>query len=391
MTVQNTSSIDPSIESEKFSSFPDINAGVADEFADAYSEISEAPRQFYLMAYLTCLGSTLSIDIKIKTLLKVSPRLYVVFLGVSGRGRKSTPIDISCDFFKNLLPDDFNLMHHANSGEGLGVFLEKHNCTLLTYDEFLGFVSKASQKGNTLLGTVTSLFEKNQYQTATKDKQLVIENANLSILSACTMDTWERCWSADFTAIGLENRLFIVPGKMDKLVAIPPDLDISKWKKLRQKTLSAIQTARKMKEYDFSLQAKTRYENWYLNELDHHSLHSVRLETYAMRLMLLLCACREEFQINESVVEDSIKLVNWQHEIRQLYDPLDADNEMAKAEERIRRVLSTGSKTPRELQQKTNASRTGLWIWKNALENLQKNEEVILNPKTKKYMAANIL
>lgn len=393
MTAQtdNMTSINLKIESDKFSYFPDIDAGVAGEFADAYSEISEAPRHFYLMAYLTCLGSVLSTDIKTKTLLKVSPRLYVVFLGVSGRGRKSTPINISSDFFKDILPNDFKLMHHANSGEGLGVFLEKHNCTLLVYDEFMGFVAKASQKGNTLLGSVVSLFEKNEYQTATKDKQLVIENANLSMLAACTLDTWERCWNADFTAIGLENRLFLVPGQMDKLVAIPPDLNIFTWQNLQQKTISVIQTARKVKEYDFSPQAKALYEHWYYNELDHHSLHSVRLETYAMKLMLLLCACREEIQINESIVEDAIKLVNWQHKVRQLYDPLDADNEMAKAEERIRRVLSTGPKTSRELQQKTNASRTGLYIWKNALTNLRNNEEVIHDPATKKYMATNIL
>ena len=213
--------------------FPDINAGVANDFSDAYAEITEAPRHFYLMAFLACLGSILSDCIRIRTILKVNPRLYLIFLGVSGRGRKSTPINLTSSFFKDLLPD-FSLMHHANSGEGLGVFLEKHPCTLLVFDEFMGFVSKAGQKGNTLLGTVTSLFEKNEYQTATKDKQLLIENANLSLLAACTTDTWERCWSVDFTAIGLVNRLFLVPGNMDKLVPIPPEMNVSQWQTLRK-------------------------------------------------------------------------------------------------------------------------------------------------------------
>ena len=52
------------------------------------------------------------------------------------------------------------------------------------------------------------------------------------LLAACTTDTWERCWEADFTAIGLNNRLFLVPGVMAKYVSIPPRLDVQKKKSL---------------------------------------------------------------------------------------------------------------------------------------------------------------
>ncbi|MBU4449595.1 MAG: DUF3987 domain-containing protein [Proteobacteria bacterium] len=370
--------------------FPDINAGAANQFADAYGEITEAPRHFYLMAYLSSLGAFLSGDIHLKTLLKVQPRLYVIFLGVSGRGRKSTPIGITTEFFKSILPE-FGLMHHANSGEGLGVFLEKSPSTLLIYDEFMGFVSKASQRGNTLLGTVTSLFEKNEYQTATKDKQLLIENAYLSLIAACTTDTWERCWNADFTAIGLVNRLFLVPGNMEKLVPIPPQLNLTKWITLRENTLAVIRVARAVREYDLTPKAKVRYDDWYRHELDHKSLHSVRLDAYALRLMLLLAVCRGAVEIDKKIVTDAISLANWQHKVRQLYDPLDADNEMARVESRIRRVLSTGAKTLRELQQATNARRTGLWIWKSALENLRLNEEVTYDPSGKRYTVRDAL
>jgi hypothetical protein len=369
-------------------SFPyEIMRGTAADYATAYSDITEAPKHFYYMSYLTCLGSMLSGDVRLKTLLNVQPRLYTVFLGLSGRGRKSTPIAITIDFFQNAF-DDFGLMHHANSGEGLGVWLEKAPKTLLVYDEFMGFVSKAIQKGNTLLGTVTTLFEKNQYQTATKDKQLLIENAHLSMLAACTEDTWQRCWHPDFTAIGLVNRLFLVSGGMEKLVPIPPMLDVSRLKSLIQDTRSIVKQARKIGMYALTTEAERLYDQWYREGLDHRSIHAVRLDTYALRLMPLLAVSDERFEIDEEIVKDTIQLVNWEHGVRQQLDPIDADNEMAKVEIRIRRELSKGPRTLRTLQQGTQAYRTGLWLWKTALANLQGNDEVSYDTRSKTYRLA---
>ncbi len=364
--------------------FPKINAGVADDFADAYSEISESPRHFYVLVYLACLGSMLAAKIRLKSLLKVVPRLYLILLGASGRGRKSTPIAITVDFFKSILPE-FSIMHNANSGEGLAGFLETNPSTILVYDEFMAFVAKATQKGNTILGAVTSLFEKNEYQTATKDKQLLIENAHLSLVAACTTDTWERCWSPDFTAIGLVNRLFLVPGGMGKLVPIPPQLPVQKWRTLRENTLGIIRMAEVVKEYWLTEDGKDLYDAWYKHGLDHKSLHSVRLDAHALRLMLLLAVARGEETINKEVVKYAIRLANWQHNVRKQFDPLDADNEMAAVEERIRRALAKGPQTKRELQQRTHAARSGLWIWKNGLQNLIENNEVRYDPGNKTY------
>ena len=364
--------------------FPKINAGVAGRFAEAYSAISEAPYQFYLMVFLAFLGAFLAGKITLKSLLKVQSRLFLILLGASGRGRKSTPISIVGDFFQNLIPD-FGLMHNANSGEGLGVFLEKNPSTVLVFDEFASFVSKASQKNNTLLGAVTSFFEKNQYQTATKDKQLLIEDAYLSMVAACTTDTWERCWTSDFTAIGLVNRLFIIPGNMEKLVPIPPRLPLEKLRTLQDNTLAVIRHAEAVKEYELTEEGKALYDTWYREGLDHKSLHSIRLDAYALRFMMLLAVARGDETIQLDTVRDAIKLADWQHLVRQQYDPLDADTEIAKIEQRIRRTLSIKPRTLRELQQATHAQRSGLWIWKNALENLRQNEEVAYDATTKKY------
>jgi hypothetical protein len=364
---------------------PDIMSGVAGHFADAYGDITEAPKPFYYICYLVCLGSYLSGKISLNTLLNVQPRLYVILLGPSGRGRKSTPITITTDFFHEIF-EDFSIMHHAGSGEGLGVHLEKKRNTLLCYDEFLGFVSKAMQKGNTLLGTVTTLFEKNAYQTATKDKQLIINDAHLAMVGACTIDTWQRCWEADFTAIGLNNRLFLVPGVMEKYVSLPPRLEVELWKLLRDELRQCISKALSTREYVLTQEAFALYDEWYRETLDHKSIHSVRLDQYALRFMLLFAVNESKAKIDVPIVKAVIELVEWQHKVRQQYDPIDVDNESAKIETRIRRVLTSwGSLTKRELQQKTGAARSGKWLWNTALENLTKDEEVRFNQKGKYY------
>jgi hypothetical protein len=370
--------------------FPDIMSGAAGKFAAAHSAISESPKHFYYLAWLTCLGSYLSGKITLNTILNVQTRLYMLFLGPSGRGRKSTPISIVTAFFQEVL-EDFSLMYNANSGEGLGVFLEKNPWTLLIYDEFMAFVSKAIQKGNTLLGTVTTLFEKNAYQTATKDKQLVIENAHLSTLSACTTDTWDACWERDFTAIGLNNRLFLAFGTMESLVAIPPRLDPDTWRRLRDSLRDVIRHALYIKEFDLTPGARALYEDWYKNTLDHRSLHAVRLDAYALRFMLLLGVMDSKTTIDEETVEKVIRLMNWEHLVRQQLDPVDADTQAAKVETKIRRILRTGPKGKKELQQRTNAHRTGLWVWKSALQNLINNQEVAFDPKGNVYRLMEVV
>jgi hypothetical protein len=50
---------------------------------------------------------------------------------------------------------------------------------------------------------------------------------------------------------------------------------------------------------------------------------------------------------------------------------------MAKMEEKVRRSLKSGSMTERQLQQRTNAHRSGLWIFNTAIKNLERNGEIM--------------
>jgi hypothetical protein len=68
---------------------------------------------------------------------------------------------------------------------------------------------------------------------------------------------------------------------------------------------------------------------------------------------------------------------DWQLKVRQTYDPIEADNAIAEMEQKIRRKIApTGEMSWRELTIKANAYRSGLTIFKKAIENLRFNHEV---------------
>jgi hypothetical protein len=130
-------------------------------------------------------------------------------------------------------------------------------------------------------------------------------------------------------------------------------------------------------------EAKKNFEKWYCNL--ERSIHTKRLDGYAIRFMGLLAVNEFLTEITPEIVQQAIDLMDWQLKIRKRHDPINADNIMAKMEERIRRVLGEGPLSDRELKQKTHANRTGLNIFKNAVLNLTKDGEISHDAKLKQY------
>ena len=138
------------------------------------------------------------------------------------------------------------------------------------------------------------------------------------------------------------------------------------------------------RELDITPDGFAIYDDWYINQ--DRSVHTKRLDGYALRFMSLLAANESKPEIDEDIVRKAIKLVGWQLEVRRHHDPIDADNAQAKMEEKIRRVLSTkGPQTDRGLRQRTNANRAGLWIYNNARVNLLREHEILRNKETKRW------
>jgi len=120
--------------------------------------------------------------------------------------------------------------------------------------------------------------------------------------------------------------------------------------------------------------AREYYDHWYLNLEE--SIHSRRLDTYSIRLMMLLAANSLKNTIDLETAKHATALCDWELEIRKMYDPIDADSNMAKMEESIRRNLLKAPLKDWELKRKTGAHRAGLWVYNNAVKNMERCGEI---------------
>ena len=101
--------------------------------------------------------------------------------------------------------------------------------------------------------------------------------------------------------------------------------------------------------------------------------------------MSLLAANDLKSEVDEDTVRKAIALCDWQLNVRKTHDPIDADNKIAKMEEKIRRALGKGQKKDRRLKQSTNYKRAGTWVYQTALNNLVRYKEIAFNSKSKKW------
>jgi len=353
--------------------FPEIYDGAAGEFARVYSSRIEVPKHFLYMAYLTALGSILSNRITVNSLLKWQPRLYVLLLGKSGDARKSTAIAVTTSFFRETLTE-FAVSWGTGSAEGLQRDMKERHVLLLAFDEFALFVSKCGIKNSTLLQCVTTLFELNNYENRTKDQTIILDNAYLSLLAASTIDTFEKTWTSIFTSIGFNNRLFIVPGDSYRAFSMPQKLSFEETVRLKAMLRRVLSFVGEGREFEMTEKAQGAYDYWY-----HHrdgSEYARRLDTYAARFMSLMAANETKETIDAEIVDKIIALCDWQLRVRKYYSPIDADSEVAKMEEKIRRVITLRPAKEYELKKAVHAHRSGIWCYEQAKKNLQAAREI---------------
>jgi len=361
--------------------FPDVMSGLAGDFADLYSSYLESPRHFFYIGFLTCLGSILSGSLSLDSELKPQPRIFAVLLGESADDRKSTAINKCIDFFLNST--EFAVCWGVGSGEGLLRRFKNSSRLLLAFDEFRQFLSKSKIETSVLLPMINTLFEENNYEAWTKKTQVKLDNAHLSMLAASTTQTYQRTWDSSFTDIGFTNRLFIVPGSGKKRFSFPPKIPKVKIYDLRLRLNEVIEHCTQHPELGITEDAKNEYHSWYMDLPK--SVHTKRLDTYALRFMVLMAVNGLKKEIDLETVQRVIFLCNWQLAIRQAYDPIDADTRMALVEESIRRVLKRKPRTKSELKKFTNANRYGIWLYSMAEKNLVEQEEIVWDLKKKKY------
>jgi hypothetical protein len=366
--------------------------GLGRDFADLYAEHLESPRSFFYFSFLTYLGASIAAKVTLDSALRPQPRLYTVVLGDSADSRKSTTLRLTDQFFQSLgtgyAP---TVLFGVGSAEGIAAELKDHGDLLLHFDELKSFVGKASSEHSVALPMLSTLFERNEYDNRTKKARLSIRGANVSLLAACTRETYASIFDQQFLAIGFPNRLWLVADRSDRRIAVPrplPEATLDTLRAAVRERLDAVERAyldnsSRPVPYRLTSGGLSAFRAWY--DARAGSVFERRLDTYAHRLMLLLAVSTGRTTIDADLVERVVALVRHQLDLRRECDPVDADNTIAMLEERIRRALARGSLGTRDLQRKISYHRYGLWAWTQAIGNLVRAKEVVHESKVDLY------
>jgi putative DNA primase/helicase len=368
----------------------EVMTGVAGAFAKTYSNYLETPISFLFMNFLTVLGHLLSDKVTLKSEISPQPRLYLVNLGESADTRKSTSIFKVISFFQGTIdPDDLNLIMGVGSAEGLAKALDTNPKGVLINDELKQLVNKMRIDSSVLLPCVCTLFELNTYHNQTQKHEIKIDDAQLCLLAASTLDTYQNMFSSQFLDIGFINRLFIVIGDSERKFPIPKPIPDSEKDSIRKDLKNVLAFWREVTigghfEIPIESEALDIFKKWYFSP--EQSVFTKRLDTYGHRLMVLLAVNEMKRSITPEIAGKTISLLKYQLSARKFADPIDADNAIARVEEKIRRALISGNPVrKRDLERTCSKNRHGNWIWNAAIKNLRGSGEVGYDHKQKTY------
>ncbi len=343
--------------------------GLAGEIADTYSEYLEAPKEFFFMDTLTFLGGLLSTQVRLDSELREEPRLYVVKVAPSWSGRKSSSQETIEWLLTPILQERMKMCYGAGSAEGLQRIMQSGLPTMLMYDEFRAFVDKAGVQQSVLLPMVATLFHRTVYENSTKTSEIRLTNAHLSLIGACTTETFTTMFSPAFRNIGFLNRLFVVTGERKKFHPIPQAVPSHLVKRLQERVLAQIEKAERDKPaLHFTTGAQRRWEEWY--RAMPVSPYAARLDTYGFRLLMLYAVNTESWEITQPLIDAVISLLDYELEVRRELDPVDAEGVTAKMERLILKHLGKGLRTESKLQALCNVRYYGVWSYGLALKNV---------------------
>lgn len=359
-------------EDQLIKTFPDYAVkGWIKDFADLYSQYLESPYPFWVFTAATCLGAMFCKRIKLKTQLYVEPRLYVICVGPPGSTRKSEAGKQAEKLFEMWLepfnldestltcteksvPNPFlNFKHGFGSAEGLMRLLKPGRPILIMYDELRSFVMKCVAKGSNLLNMVNSLFEDTQAENITKEATAheTVEDAHLSLCGFCTDETWNILFTSEFLSIGFVTRLWIVPGAGSKKNFLPtliPKLEVSKLKLGLKRIYDMIEAAPKEEDgrimMEFDQDALELGEAYYLYENpDDADIRNTdilaRLDTYQLRLLMIMALSEKTTRITRDMVYRSIALMEWQKNVRRVYQPEEYQTMLAKIQGVMKKTI----------------------------------------------------
>jgi hypothetical protein len=234
---------------------------------------------------------------------------------------------------------------------------------------------------------ITSLYERTDYENYTKEAAILLDDARLSIMANSTLDTYESLWDHESLAIGLVNRLLLITNSPRPRVARPKPPSGSALQRLSErihKQLSCLPP----EPYRFTQEADDLWAEWY--EGLPKSEFAKRLDGLGFRLMPIIVATTDKTEVDGQVISSVTALLNYELHTRKALQPIDAENAVAKMEQKIPRVLDIhGPLNRRDLGRFCNAHRTGEWIFKTGLDNMIGCKVVLFDKSSGLYCLAD--
>jgi hypothetical protein len=364
--------------------------GVAADFADTLSTACESPKSYFYLSFLTCLGALVGDRVCLQGATRAPARLYTVLLGPSGISRKSTAIKLTTDFFaRNVV--GFPVIRGLGSAEGLAKTIQKREYTncLLVFDELRTFVDKAKIEGSILLSIVNTLFDETRAENHTKGHDIELQDVHLSLLSACTLDTFANLFDANFVAIGFPNRLLLVLDESKTSIPVPRDVPPEIEQALARDLGAILYELRPYTPSNplimrLTPEALGIWADFY--QTIPRTVTATRIDAIGLRLAMLLALSARKIEIDTEVIQAAIAIAQWQLAVRDEVMPVEASNAIAALEQRIcKKLKSHGPLRERDLRRYVHAERVGLWAFSTALSNLQQAGMVRYDPRRRVY------
>jgi hypothetical protein len=373
------------------SSFPpfpsQIIQGIARKFVDLYSPIRETPEAFLWLSFVVYLGNLISPYLRLDCA-SSEPRLFGVVIGKSGRTRKSAGINLARDLFKGTDAPQ-TIIEGFGSAEGLLVRLgdkeELAEPFVLHMDEISLIASKTDINGSAGIAAFHKLFEDHDYDHPLAKDDYNVRNAYLSLIGASTLEDFTKAWSGKHEDAGFFSRLLLVAGDADKRIPRPVDPDpVASAELLRElNDLASSVIIGPVRILTMDADAEEVWAKFYDSFGDGPEWN--RIDTYGLRLMVIQAVLRGERTVTRGNVRQIVDFLQYEVAVRAAVSPVVAENPVAKMEEMIRRHLAPGCKcSKRELQRRTNYSRSGIEIFNRALSNMQRDGEILASTKAGK-------
>jgi len=342
--------------------------GSLGDLARELGKDNEVPEEFLFADALTVAGTVMSGRFVLDLGLESDTRLYTVTVGESADTKKTTAQRKITRFFTSMNIPDWSICHGVGSAEGLTKALNNCSRVVLAIDELKQLLQKTQIRGSVLLPMITSLYERTDYENYTKEAAILLDDARLCIMANSTLDTYESLWDHESLAIGLVNRLYLVTNGARPRVARPKPPNALALQNLSERIHKQL-TCPPTNPYKFTQEADDSWAAWY--ERLPKSEFAKRLDGLGFRLMPILTATCDKTEVDGEIISMVTSMLDHELEVRKALQPIDADNAIAKMEQKVVRVLDIhGPLDRRNLAKYCNAHRTGDWIFRTALENM---------------------